>query len=47
MSDSGLRPGGRLSPESKVVIVMALGFGLVGIDRFSIATMFPEAIDLD
>jgi len=41
MSNSGLRPGGRLSPEFKVVIVMALGFGLVGIDRFLIATMFP------
>jgi predicted MFS family arabinose efflux permease len=27
--------------EFKVVVVMALGFGLVGIDRFLIATMFP------
>ena len=41
MSDSGLRPGGRLSPGFKGVIVMALGFGLVGIDQFLIATMFP------
>jgi predicted MFS family arabinose efflux permease len=41
MSDSVVRPGGRLSPEFKVVTVMALGFGLVGIDRFLIATMFP------
>jgi predicted MFS family arabinose efflux permease len=29
------------SREFKVVAVMALGFGLVGIDRFLIATMFP------
>jgi predicted MFS family arabinose efflux permease len=41
MSDSVVRPAGRLSPEFKVVAVMALGFGLVGIDRFLIATMFP------
>jgi predicted MFS family arabinose efflux permease len=32
----------RLFPtEFRVVAVMALGFGLVGIDRFLIATMFP------
>jgi predicted MFS family arabinose efflux permease len=29
------------SPELKIVAVMALGFGLVGIDRFLIATMYP------
>jgi predicted MFS family arabinose efflux permease len=29
------------SREFKIVAVMALGFGLVGIDRFLIATMFP------
>jgi len=32
---------GRRSSEFNVVGVMALGFGLVGIDRFLIATMFP------
>jgi predicted MFS family arabinose efflux permease len=41
MGDSIIGPGGRLSAEFKVVMVMALGFGLVGIDRFLIATMFP------
>ena len=30
-----------LSQEFKAVAVMALGFGLVGIDRFLIATMYP------
>jgi MFS family permease len=38
MSDSVIGRSGRLSPEFKIVIVMALGFGLVGIDRFLIAT---------
>jgi len=32
---------GRRSQEFKAVAVMALGFGLVGIDRFLIATMYP------
>jgi len=32
---------GRSSQEFRVVAIMALGFGLVGIDRFLIATMFP------
>jgi predicted MFS family arabinose efflux permease len=32
---------GEFSREFKVVAVMALGFGLVGIDRFLIATMYP------
>jgi predicted MFS family arabinose efflux permease len=32
---------GTQSHEFKAVAVMALGFGLVGIDRFLIATMFP------
>jgi predicted MFS family arabinose efflux permease len=32
---------GTHSHEVKAVAVMALGFGLVGIDRFLIATMFP------
>jgi MFS family permease len=30
-----------LSREFRIVTVMALGFGLVGIDRFLIATMYP------
>jgi predicted MFS family arabinose efflux permease len=33
--------GQRGSQEFKTVALMALGFGLVGIDRFLIATMFP------
>jgi predicted MFS family arabinose efflux permease len=38
---------GNVGTEFKVVAVMALGFGLVGIDRFLIATMFPViALDL-
>lgn len=39
---------GQVSPEHPsrrrgivIVIVLALGFGLVGIDRFLISTMFP------
>src|SRR5580658_5891967 len=35
------RGGGMRSQEFKAVAVMALGFGLVGIDRFLIATMYP------
>jgi predicted MFS family arabinose efflux permease len=41
MSDSDIRPGAGRWPEFMVVIVMALGFGLVGIDRFLIASMYP------
>ena len=41
MRDSISAPNARPSLEFKVVAVMALGFGLVGIDRFLIATMFP------
>jgi len=41
MKDSITAPRVRLSREFKVVMVMALGFGLVGIDRFLIATMYP------
>jgi predicted MFS family arabinose efflux permease len=37
---NGALPGKR-SQEFKIVALMALGFGLVGIDRFLIATMFP------
>ena len=36
--------------DFKVVLLMALGFGLVGIDRFLISTMFPviaEDLKLD
>jgi predicted MFS family arabinose efflux permease len=47
MRDSISGPNARSSLEFKVVAVMALGFGLVGIDRFLIATMFPViALDL-
>lgn len=31
----------RLPSEAKTVLVLALGFGLVGIDRFLIVTLFP------
>jgi len=41
MSSSEVGPTGAHSREFKAVAVMALGFGLVGIDRFLIATMFP------
>jgi predicted MFS family arabinose efflux permease len=41
MNDSVRGLKGDSSREFKVVAVMALGFGLVGIDRFLIATMFP------
>src|SRR5947209_434958 len=30
-----------ISSEVKAVAVLALGFGLVGVDRFLISTMFP------
>jgi predicted MFS family arabinose efflux permease len=47
MRDSISGPTAKASLEFKVVAVMALGFGLVGIDRFLIATMFPViALDL-
>jgi predicted MFS family arabinose efflux permease len=47
MKDWISAPNTRSSLEFKVVAVMALGFGLVGIDRFLIATMFPViALDL-
>jgi MFS family permease len=39
MAEKGL--DARASREFTVVAVMSLGFGLVGIDRFLIATMFP------
>ena len=39
-SSTGYKPS-ELSQEIKVVAIMALGFGLVGIDRFLIGTMFP------
>jgi predicted MFS family arabinose efflux permease len=39
MTEKGL--DARASREFTVVAVMSLGFGLVGIDRFLIATMFP------
>ncbi len=41
MSDAAIGVDGWSSREFKVVAVMALGFGLVGIDRFLIATMYP------
>jgi predicted MFS family arabinose efflux permease len=41
MNSSISGSGARRSQEFKAVAVMALGFGLVGIDRFLIATMFP------
>jgi predicted MFS family arabinose efflux permease len=41
VSDLIIGPRRWFSPELKVVAIMALGFGLVGIDRFLIATMFP------
>src|ERR1700674_5900960 len=41
MHSSKIRLFGAHSQEIKAVAVMALGFGLVGIDRFLIATMFP------
>jgi predicted MFS family arabinose efflux permease len=41
MSDAIGAPGAKPSREFRIVAVMALGFGLVGIDRFLIATMFP------
>jgi predicted MFS family arabinose efflux permease len=41
MIRSGSAPSERSSQEFKAVAVMALGFGLVGIDRFLIATMYP------
>jgi predicted MFS family arabinose efflux permease len=47
MRDSIIGPIAKSSLEFEVVAVMALGFGLVGIDRFLIATMFPViALDL-
>ncbi|HEY4972748.1 MAG TPA: MFS transporter [Steroidobacteraceae bacterium] len=41
MNSSSIRLSGPHSREFKAVAVMALGFGLVGIDRFLIATMYP------
>jgi predicted MFS family arabinose efflux permease len=41
MNSSKIRLFGAHSQEIKAVAIMALGFGLVGIDRFLIATMFP------
>jgi len=47
MSGLTAAPAPRISREFNVVAVMALGFGLVGIDRFLIATLFPViALDL-
>jgi predicted MFS family arabinose efflux permease len=47
MNHSIARARTQPSREFKIVAVMALGFGLVGIDRFLIATMFPViALDL-
>jgi MFS family permease len=41
MNSFAVGGNGARSRELKAVAVMALGFGLVGIDRFLIATMFP------
>jgi len=41
MNPANIGMSGERSQEFKAVAVMALGFGLVGIDRFLIATMFP------
>lgn len=45
---SGMRQSARL--EARVVIVLALSFGLVGLDRFMISTLFPviaKELELD
>ena len=43
MSDAqqGAAPGWNRQYETKAVALLAVGFGLVGLDRFIIAPLFP------